>query len=150
MHTVLSDMNANTSDLSRRDAAEAIVLKSTALAAVSGAVPVPAISLVIIAENAAMIVAVADAMGAPVTAFTVARSLGLAQTINCLGRAIFVEGARCLGWGPVVIPLGAITAGLQTWLVGQVAIAIAANDGRALEREEAEAVVARARASYPL
>jgi len=82
-----------------------------------------------------MIAVLTSELGALVTLETVARSLGMAGTLNMLGRAVFVEAARAMGWfaGPAgvagVSALGATTAEIQTWVVGRLAIEIARNEG---------------------
>lgn len=124
--------------------AQITVAHFTLLAMGTGAVPVPAASVAIVAENAAMLGVIAAQFGVPVTVRSVVSSLGLAGTLNQLGRAVFIEGARLLGWGagpggPIVVSaLGASTAGIQTWIVGQLTIAIAQNNGVALPASHAE------------
>lgn len=131
------------------------VLKYTVAAASTGAIPVPASSFAIVAEDAAMITHVGHVMGTPVTVETVVSALGVVGTINIIGRNLFIEGAKLLSWGTGSVwaavglsTLGASTAGLQTWILGNLAIAIVANDGKALERSHAKRVIADARASY--
>lgn len=137
-----------------RDQAEVYLARFTAAAAATGAIPVPATSLAIVAENAALLNAIGSAYGVPVTAATVVGSMGPAAVVNTIGRAVFVEGARALGWftGPLglpgVIALGAATAGLQTWCIGQVAIAVCERGGSALPQGEARAVLEEARRTY--
>ncbi len=137
-----------------REQAESIVLKFTGVAVLTGAVPVPATSLAIVAENAAMVAAVASAMRVPVSLGAVVGSMGALGAANVFGRAVFVEGARALGWfgGPLgvggVMALGATTAGLQTWTLGQLAISLCANGGAPLQPEVARAVIDAAGESY--
>lgn len=134
--------------------ARARVRQFTVGAMVAGAIPVPAASIAIIAENAAMVNAVASAMGVPVSIGTVTASFGLVGGLNLIGRNLFVEGARALGWfgGPfgvvAVSGLGATTAGLQTWLLGELTIAICENGGAPLEKETAERVIGQARIDF--
>ncbi len=135
-------------------AAHSTVVRFTVAATVTGALPVPAASLAIAAENAAMIAAIASDCGVPISVATVTESLGLAATANMIGRAVFVEAARFMGWfaGPFgvagICALGATTAGLQTWIVGSIAIAIARNMGEPIPADAARAAVGQARASY--
>lgn len=138
----------------RRENAERRLLELTGGAMLIGAVPVPAASTAIVAENAGMIAVIASEMGVPVTVETVLGSLGTVGTINIVGRTVFVEGARLLGWfaGPLGVPgvcvLGATTAGLQTWVIGRIAIAICEAGGRELSTTEARAVISAAKASF--
>lgn len=119
----------------------------TAAAGATGAIPVPAASLAICGETAVMVNAIASAMGIPVSPKTVALSLGKVWIANAFGRAVFVEGARALGWltGPLgvagVSAIGAFTAALQTWVIGELTIAICEVGGRVLTPDEAEDVV---------
>jgi hypothetical protein len=136
------------------EAAQQVVRQFTAAAALIGAVPVPAASAAIVAENAAMVACVARELGVPVSLQTVAQSLRMLASVNLVGRALFVDIARLFGWaaGPLGLAglsaLGASTAGLQTWIVGQLAIAIGQNGGAVLSSEAASQVVAAARSSY--
>lgn len=138
----------------RRRAAERVVHRYTAIAAATGAVPVPAASGAIVAESAVMIAEIASVLEQPVTLQMVLRSIGTLGTINLIGRQVFVEGARLLGWGAgpggimAVSALGASTAGIQTWVLGHLAIAVAENGGRPLPPAEARVTVEAARASY--
>jgi len=135
-------------------AASRTVTKFTLAAMATGAIPVPATSAAIVAENAAMMTVLASQLGVPVTVETVTRSLGMAMTVNLLGRAVFVEAARAIGWfgGPAgvagVSALGATTAGIQTWVVGHLAIEIARNHGRALAPAIARTAVRNATESF--
>jgi len=107
-----------------------------------------------VAENAVMINAVASAMGVPVSLETVAGSLGGCAMANTVGRALFVEGARFLGWfaGPLgvagICALGATTAALQTWVLGKLVIAICEHGGRQLARRQVEQVLEEAEQSF--
>lgn len=126
----------------------------TAAVGATGAIPVPAASLAICGETAVMVNTIASAMGIPVSPKTVAMSLGKVWIANAFGRAVFVEGARALGWltGPLgvagVSALGAFTAALQTWVIGELTIAICKVGGRVLTPEEAEDVVSGAEDSF--
>ncbi len=79
--------------------AQATVRHFTALAAATGAVPVPAGSVAIVSQNAVMFGAVGAHFGRPVTVAAVLSSLGLLASLNIAGRQLFVEGAKLLGWG---------------------------------------------------
>jgi len=138
----------------QRERAEEILLAFVAAAAVTGAIPVPASSAAIVAQNAAMVNVVAAEMGVPVSLTTVAISLGPVGMINLIGRAVFVDAAKALGWfaGPFGVAgiclLGATTAGLQTWVLGQLVIAICEHGGMALPRQLAAEVMENAVHSY--
>ena len=138
----------------RRDRAESLVRKFTGVALTTGAVPVPAASAAVVAENAAMVNAVAAAMGVPVSVGTVVKSMGPVGCANVLGKAVFMEGARLLSWGAgpggmaAVSALGATTAGLQTWVLGQLTIAICEHGGKRLPSELSAGVVDTAKRSF--
>jgi uncharacterized protein (DUF697 family) len=118
------------------------VLKTFVLAAIAtGAVPVPAASAAIVAENALMISKIAGIYGCEINVATIVASLGMLQTANMIGRELFIEAARALSWGaaffgaPVLVSaIGAGTAGLQTYLIGLIAIEIAKGGGEKLSR----------------
>jgi hypothetical protein len=119
--------------------AESIVAKYTLAAAATGAIPVPAASAAIVAQNGAMISHVASAMGIPITVGTVVESVGMMGVANIIGRQLFIEGAKLLSWGTGSVwalaglsALGAGTAGLQTYIIGRLAVEIAKNGGEAL------------------
>jgi hypothetical protein len=124
--------------------AERIVRAFTAAAAATGAIPVPGASFAVVAENATMVAAVSSALGVEVTVAKVVASMGARAAVNQLGKRVFLEGARAMGWfaGPLgvagVSALGATTAALQTWSVGQLAIAIGRNGGRVLDEAAGE------------
>ncbi len=130
--------------------AKQTVNQFTVAACATGAIPVPAASVAIVAENAAMIGKVASDLGVDVSLADVVASMGTVAAVNAMGRAVFVEAARAIGWfaGPAgvagVCALGATTAGLQTYVLGNLAIAIAQNDGRALSPEKAKRIQAQA------
>jgi hypothetical protein len=134
--------------------AAATVRHFTAAAIATGAIPVPAASVAIVAENAAMISMIASQLGVAITVQTVAANLGLASSLNLLGRAVFVEAARSLGWatGPgglaAISALGATTAGLQTWIVGCLAIEIGKHGGAPLSRQQSREALRNAERSY--
>jgi len=139
---------------SGREQAEALLLRFTGAATITGAIPVPAASAAIVAENAAMIAAIGSAMAVKVSVQSVAASLGTVGAVNMVGRALFVEAARFMGWfaGPFgvwgVSVLGATTAGLQTWCLGRLAIAIAEHAGEPLEEHRAREVLSAARETF--
>ena len=114
----------------RRPEAEVLVNKFTLAACLTGAIPVPSASAAIVAENAAMVAAVANAMGKHVTVLHVMGAISSVGSINIVGRTVFIDVARLLSWGTgpggmlVISALGATTAGVQTWVLGQLAIAI--------------------------
>ena len=137
-----------------RGVAQGRVIKWTIGAAVAGALPVPGASSAVIAANVAMINDVASAMGMRVSISTVMGSFPLAASANVFGRAVFMELARAMGWagGPLgvagVSAAGALTAALQTWMVGQLVIAICESGGGVLSGGEAQSVLADAQASF--
>ncbi|MFO0695988.1 MAG: hypothetical protein U0230_20665 [Polyangiales bacterium] len=135
--------------------AESIVAKYTLIAAATGAFPVPAASSAIVAETAAMFGHLSSVLGAPVTWTSVFESLGFAAALNLLGRQVFVEVAKLLGWGAggplaagAVSGVGATTAGIQTYVLGLLAIEIGKNDGRAITGEASRRLVEYGRAHY--
>lgn len=137
-----------------REQAERTVWQFTAAAMATGAIPVPAVSAAIIAENTAMVAVIGSDMGQRVTMAAVVSSFGIVGALNSIGRAVFVEAARAMGWfaGPAgvggVMALGAATAGLQTWAIGHLAIAVAENGGLALPAAQGRAVVAEAKETF--
>ncbi len=137
-----------------RQRAEALVHRYTALAAATGAIPLPAGSGAIIVENAALIAHVGAAYGVTVTLPSVAASLSTLALLNLGARNLFVEGMRALnavggGLGTALVSgFGATTAGVQTWIVGHIAIAIAEHGGQPLPAGGAAAVVEEARQTY--
>jgi len=139
----------------KAEQARRIVGWYTLAAAVKGAIPVPATSLAIAANNGFMIAHVAATMGQPVTWQTVVSSLGVGGTLNVAGRSIFIEAAKALAWGTgsawaavALSAVGATTAGVQTYIVGLLAIAIAKNGGEPISEAEAATVVEEAKNSY--
>lgn len=141
--------------LNARLESESIVRRYTAVALLTGALPVPAASAAIVAEQAVMFTHVAAIYGADVSFGTVLASMGGTATLNTAGRALFVEGMRWINATfaagmatPLVSALGATTAGVQTWLLGQLAVAIAENGGNPLPEVAAKAVLERARVAF--
>ena len=127
----------------------------TVAASATGAVPIPASSLAIVANNGFMMAHVSAALGAPVQWATVVTSLGVAGTLNVAGRAVFIEAAKALAGGTGSIwaaaalsAVGAGTAGLQTYVIGLLAIEIARRGGRPLTETESAAILAKAKETY--
>ena len=127
----------------------------TLAATATGAVPVPASSLAIVANNGFMIAHISAKIGAPVTWSTVLSSLGLAGTMNIAGRSVFIEAAKTLSWGTGSIwaaaalsAIGASTAGLQTYVVGLLAIEIARRGGVPLQQDLASVIISDAKRNY--
>ncbi len=133
-----------------------IVAYYTLTAAATGAVPVPAASFAVVAENAIMLAHVADALGVDeISVKTVAASMGLATSLNFIGRTVFIEGAKLLSWGTgspwaavALSALGASTAGVQTYIIGRLAIEIGKNHGKGLKDDEGSRVIEKAKADY--
>jgi uncharacterized protein (DUF697 family) len=136
--------------------AQQYVHRFTLAAMATGAIPVPGASLAIVAENAALVNAIAAAYGLDVSVATVVSSMGSAAAANAIGRAVFMEGARALGWfaGPLgvagVSVLGSTTAGLQTWCLGQVAIAVCERGGGQLPKGDGRQLLDDAKQSFEL
>jgi len=135
--------------------AEKILARYTLVAMATGAVPVPAASGAIVAENAAMIAQIANVMGEKITISKVVSSLGALGMLNLVGRSLFVEAAKLLSWGTLnplaavaLSGVGSATAGLQTYIIGCLAIEIGKSGGRTLEPGNAERVADYARANY--
>ena len=128
----------------------------TLAAAATGAIPVPGASAAIVAENAALVAALANIYGHPVDAKTVAATLATLGGINSVGRTVFIEGARLMGWftGPLgvagVSALGATTAAVQTWSLGQLAMAFFERGAQPLTEQEAHRIAERARDDFDL
>lgn len=132
--------------------AKEIVAYYTLAATTTGAIPVPAASAAIVAENGIMLSHIASTLGVNITVEMVIASIGLAGTLNFIGRNLFVEGARLLSWGTGSIwaagglmALGASTAGIQTYIIGMIAIEIAKNDGKQLEMKHSKALILEAK-----
>jgi hypothetical protein len=114
-----------------------------------GAVPVPATSVAIVANNGFMLAHVGATMGSVVTWEGVVSSLGVAGTLNIAGRTVFVEAGKALGWGTgslwalaALSAVGASTAGLQTYILGLIAIEICRNGGQPIDAKQAARVIA--------
>lgn len=126
----------------------AILKKYVIAAGATGAVPVPAVSAALVAENALMVTHIAAVYHRKVDLGMVAKSMGILGAANMFGRSVFIEGARALSWGAAftgaplfVSALGASTAALQTYLIGLIAIALAKYDGQQLPRSVVKEIV---------
>jgi uncharacterized protein (DUF697 family) len=135
--------------------AESIVAWYTLAAATTGAIPVPAASAAIVAENGAMISHIASTMGIPISVGTVLESVGMMGVANMVGRQLFIEGAKLLSWGTGSVwalaglsALGAGTAGLQTYIIGRLGIEIAKNGGQCLSSLKSAKVIADSKNTY--
>jgi hypothetical protein len=137
------------------EAARSVVAWYTLAATGTGAVPVPAASAAVVSETAAMLTHLASTLGARITWATLFETMGLAATLNIAGRTVFIEGAKLLGWGTgngwaavALSGLGATTAGVQTYIIGRLAIEIGKNGGRALLPDAAALIIEESRRSY--
>jgi hypothetical protein len=142
------------SNVSAESRARDIVGWYTLGAGATGAVPVPATSAAIVANNGFMLAHISTAMGKSVAWDDVLKSLGVAGTLNIAGRAVFVEAAKALGWGTgsvwalaVLSAIGATTAALQTYVIGLIAIEICKNGGAPIGPGDAAKVVEAAKES---
>jgi hypothetical protein len=120
-----------------------------------GAVPVPASSAAVIANNGLMIGHIQSKMDSDVSWEKVIMSFGTATTINLGGRAVFIEVAKLISWGTgsawalaLLSAVGASTAGLQTYIVGLIAIEIAEKGGSPLSTDKADEIIKQAKSSY--
>lgn len=127
----------------------------TLAASFTGAVPVPAASAAIIAQNGIMLAHIASALGAQITTATVIESLGVTGTLNVAGRTLFIEGAKLLSWGvggpfaaALLSGLGASTAGVQTYMIGTIAIEIGKNGGKSLSSSMTSKIIDQTKESY--
>jgi uncharacterized protein (DUF697 family) len=132
-----------------------IVAWYTLAAAVTGALPIPAASTAIVAETTAMIAHISSIFGVPISIKTIVASLGIASTLNLIGRTLFIEAARLLSWGTggfwaslALSGIGATTAGLQTYIVGRLSIGIGSNFGKVLEPSRAREILGNAKQGY--
>lgn len=132
-----------------------VVAYYTLAAAGTGAVPVPAASAAIVAENGLMITHIAGKLGQTIDISTVISSIGITGTLNVVGRNLFIEGARLLSWGTGSIwalatlsAFGASTAGLQTYIIGMLAIEIGKNNGHRLTSEISDKIIRQAKNTY--
>ena len=109
--------------------AKEIVAYYTLAASVTGAVPVPAASVAVVAETGAMLSQLASHFGQEISVGTVVESVGFVGSLNVVGRSLFVEIGKALSWGTgqpwaafALSAAGAATAGLQTYIIGLLAI----------------------------
>ena len=137
--------------------AKEVVAYYTLAAAATGAVPVPAASAAIIAQNGIMIAHAASAIGVEITVANIIESMGFAATLNIVGRNLFIEGAKLLSWGTASVwaavglsALGATTAGVQTYIIGRIAIEIGKNDGKPLAVTYTGKIIDESKATYEL
>lgn len=135
--------------------AKEVIAYYTLTAMTAGAVPVPASSTAIIAQNAIMIAHVSSKMGMQIDVQTVMSSMGIATSLNVVAKNLFIEGAKLLSWGTGSIwalaalsAFGATTAGIQTYTVGMIVIEICKNNGRVLDSDKTTNVIELAQNSY--
>ncbi len=120
-----------------------------------GAVPIPLMSAAIAVNNGVMITHISKQFSVKITWESVVQSLGVAGALNAWGRLLFIEAAKAISWGTgnpwgaaALSCCGMATAGLQTLLIGAVAITIAKNGGQALTAKEAASVITMAKKNY--
>ena len=135
--------------------AKAIMAKYVLAAAATGAVPVPASSAAIVAQNGIMINHLASSFGIQITISNVIESMSAASMLNVVGRNLFVEVAKLLSWGTgsvwaaaALSAFGAATVGLQTYIIGCIVIEIAKNNGKPLGTHFTREVIDDCKASY--
>jgi hypothetical protein len=102
-----------------------------------------------------MIAHVASVLGTPITVGSVFGTVKLMGTLNIAGRLLFVEGAKLLSWGTGNVwallglsALGAATAGVQTYIIGRLAIEIGKNGGEVLPAGKAAQIIEDCRKMY--
>lgn len=102
-----------------------------------------------------MIAHVATVFGTPITVGSVLRTVEVMQTLNIAGRLLFIEGAKLLSWGTGSVwallglsALGATTAGVQTYIIGRLAIEIGKNGGAVLPPAEAAEIIKGCQKTY--
>lgn len=127
----------------------------TVAASITGAIPVPASSAAIVGENAIMINHISAVYGQKITKKTIVKSLGIIGGANIIARNLFIEGAKVLSWGtgsvwaaPLLSLLGATTAGMQTYIIGMIAIEIVKNEGGILDFDTSSEVISSAKSNY--
>jgi len=142
-------------DKQKIEAAREVVINYTVMAAATGACPVPTASVAVVAEDGIMISHVASVLDAKISVATVAQSVGAMSILNIVGRQLFIEIARLLSWGTGswwafagLCACGAGTAGLQTYILGTIAIEIGKNDSQALVRDVARSIILQAIRDY--
>lgn len=124
-------------------------------ASATGAIPVPAASVAVVAQNGAMLSHIAAALEHNITFADIVTSLGVAGSLNVVGRNLFIEGAKLLSWGTgsiwaaaLLSALGATTAGVQTFIIGSIAIEVGKNGGVPLASEETGKIVDECKDNY--
>lgn len=127
----------------------------TLIASGTGAIPIPASSAAIIANNAFMIAHINSIFDTEITWKKIISSFGVAGTLNIAGRTVFIEAAKVLSWGTgslwalaALSVVGATTAGLQTYIIGLISIEIIKNGGKAISAKEAGKVIDMAKETY--
>jgi uncharacterized protein (DUF697 family) len=127
---------------------KAVLKKYVLAAAATGAIPVPATSAALVAENCVLLGHMSSIYGCTINLGSIAQSMGAMASVNMIGRGVFVEAARWLAWGaaftgaPVLVSLiGGSTAGLQTYLIGLVAIEIGKRGGNPLSVAEVKRII---------
>jgi hypothetical protein len=101
-----------------------------ATAMLTGAVPVPAASAAVALESATCVAVISGELGIPMELNVVLGTLSSAG-VQSVFKAMFLEGARLIGWftGPFgmapLCALGAVTAGLQIFVLSEMTIALA-------------------------
>lgn len=149
----MTTQTQDSTDLEAR--ATRIIAHYTVLASGTGAIPLPAASTAVVVEDSAMVVHIAALYGVRVSLGTILTSIGPMGLINVAGKTLFVECARALSWGAgspwaavLVSGIGATTAGVQTYIVGRIAVAVAENGGHPLPESTARTIVAHAKSTY--
>ncbi|MEA1878442.1 MAG: hypothetical protein U9N86_16495 [Bacteroidota bacterium] len=127
----------------------------TLVATATGAVPVPASSVAIVANNGFLIAHISSLFSKDIEWEHVIGSMGVAGTLNMAGRAVFVEAGKALAWGTGFVwalaglsAVGAATAGLQTYIIGLITIEIAQKQGKPLTSGEAKDLISYAKKTY--
>ena len=135
--------------------AKEVVAYYTLAASATGAIPVPAASVAVVAENSVMIAHIASALGYEISMGTIVDSIGIMGSLNIVGRNLFIEGAKLLSWGTGSIwaaaalsALGATTAGVQTYIIGRIAIEIGKNNGKALSTSFTDKLIDECKDGY--
>ncbi|HDT5887714.1 MULTISPECIES: hypothetical protein [Aeromonas] len=142
-------------NLARDDRAWNTVGWYTLAAEAKGAIPIPAMSAAIVVNNGVMITHISDIYDENVTWDSVIQSLGFAGAVNVWGRMVFTEFAKAISWGTgspwgavALSCIGIATAGLQTLIIGAIAIKIARNGGKPLTAKEVASVTSMAKKDY--
>lgn len=142
-------------EVSLLDMAEKKLAQYVVAASATGAIPVPATSVALIAENTVMISEIASIFEIQIDFHIVMNSFSIVGVLNLIGREVFVEGAKLLAWGTGsiwaaagLITLGATTAGLQTYMIGRLVIAICKNNGEPLNKKQASEIFKDAQTTY--